>query len=255
MSVYAYRLMEQLQTSLQTLSSNMNAKTLLILTGKEFLAAFVSPEHLTMLKEVQEICRPATGSYTSTSLESVDGEKISVSVAFSGEAPVILPQYVKHGLQPTCPGEVREKISAWVEQRISFGNAFGDVKDAMAYLNDNCGDSRAMALMLPCFATVMGGISEDAESTAVKRAKKLTNVKGFGSLPRLPIQVRQRIAEASAVVNASMLMNDAALPTTKRHDAVFSFYQLERHTRPNIFSKIPDDFGEYPPASPVSSFL
>ena len=255
MAVYAYKLMEQLQTSLATLAFTMNAKTPLVLAGKEFLAAFVSPDHKAMLLEVQEICKPSTGIYAATSLESADGTLLKVALAFSGEAPVILPQYIRHGLQPTCPDDVREKIAAWVEQRMSVGRAFGDVRDALVYLNENCGDARAMAVMLPCFATVMGGISDDANSVAVKRAKKLTSVKGFGSLPRLPAQVRQRIAEASTVVNASTLMNDAAYPATKHHDVVFGFHQLERDMRANIFSQLPDDEGRVPSAVPIASFL
>lgn len=235
MPVYSYKTIEQLNSSLETLAVNMFAKTPLVLSGDEFLAAFVSPDHVTMLREVQDICNPGTGSVAKTSADTVDGERLALRVDFNWQMPVIMPQYVKHGVQPTCPQALRDRIDAWVEERASFGRAFGDVKDALVFLNDNCGDARAMAVMLPCFATVMGGISTDGESSIVKRARKLTNVTSFGSLPRLPVQVKRRITEAAAVVNASTLMSDAPYPVTKRFDATFSVSDVERNPRTNIF--------------------
>lgn len=235
MPVYSYKTIDQLNTSLDNLAGNMFAKTPLVLTGDEFLEAFVSPDHVPMLREVQDICKPGTGTLINTSLETADGECLTIRVEFNWQMPVIMPQYVRHGIQPTCPQGLRDKITAWVEERASFGRAFGDVKDALTFLNDNCGDARAMAVMLPCFATIMGGISTDGESSIVKRARKLTNVTSFGSLPRLPVQVKRRIAEAAAVVNASTLMSDAPYPVTKRYDATFRVDGIERNTRTNIF--------------------
>lgn len=235
MPVYAYKIMEQLNASLNGLAATMFAKTPLILSGDEFLSAFVHPDHVPMLKEVQELCKTTTGQSVLTIIDTADGERLNINVSFGGQAPVNMPQYVRHGMQPTCPESVRSKITAWVEERASFGRAFGDVQDALGYLNDNCGDARAMAVMLPCFATIMGGISTEGESVAVKRARKLTNVTAFGSLPRLPMQVKKRLSEAAAIVNASTLMSDAPYPTLKRHDAQFSFYNMERNVRTNIF--------------------
>lgn len=251
MPVYSYRMIQSLTDSLGTMATTLFSKTPLILSGDEFLAAFVDPEHLSMLKQVHEICRPTVPSYASTVFFAEGGETLQMQIAFAGNAPVILPQYIGHGLQATCPQEIKAKVDAWLAERISFGRAFGDAQDAIGYLNDNCGDVEAMTLMLPCLPSVMAGISTDGDSKVVKRAQKLTSLKRVGKLPRIPREVTQRLAEASAIVNATTLMQDAPMPTFKRFDAMFSVTSASGPARANIFYQN----AEPNTAVPTASFL
>lgn len=235
MAVYSYRMIEQLRSSLGGMATTMFSRSPLILTGDEFLLAFVDPEHIPMLKQVQDICRPAVTGWANTMFHTADGETAEMQIQFGGTAPVILPQYVRHGLQPTCPQDIRDKIEAWLAERVNFGRAFGDAHDAIDYLNDNCGDVEAMSLMLPCIPSIMANISTDAESKQVKKAQKLTSIKRFGKLPRIPRQVTQRLAEVSALVNAVTLMQDAPVPEVERHAACFTVRNLTGSSRINIF--------------------
>lgn len=249
MAVYSYRMLELLRSSLSTMAGSLFTKTPLILGADEFLAAFVNPDHIPMLKQVEEMCRPTYITWAVTTLNSEDGDTLHMQVQFIGKSPVILPEYVRHGMQPTCPQEIKDKIANWVAERVNFGRAFGDVADAISYLNENCGDVEAMALMLPCLPTIMAGLSTDGDSKAVKRAQKLTSLKRFGKLPRIPRQVTQRLAEASALVNAVTLMQDAPDPVMARFDACFSVTSLVGTSRTNIFHQNTDPSAPVPAAS------
>ena len=251
MPVYSYRMIEQLQSSLSNMAATMFSRSPLILTGDEFLTAFVDAEHIPMLKQVQDICRPAVAGWANTIFYAADGESVEMQIQFGGTAPVILPQYVRHGLQPTCPQDIRDKVDTWLAERVNFGRAFGDVQDAITYLNDNCGDIEAMTLMLPCIPSIMSNISTDGESKAVKKAQKLASIRRFGKLPRLPRQVTQRLAEVSALVNAVTLMQDAPVPEIQRHAACFTIRQLSGSTRTNIFYQNAEPLTPVP----VASFL
>ena len=235
MPIYSYRMMEQLRTSLSGLATLMFTRSPLVLSDEEFLAAFIEPSHLPMLREVQEMCRPALSGWAQTMLTATDGTAYDLQIHFGGTASVILPQYIRHGLQPTCPQAVVDKIASWLSERVHFGQAFGDARDALDYLNDNCGDVEAMTLMLPCLPSIMSNISEDGENKAVKKAQKLASIKRFGSLPRLPRQVTQRLSEVSALVNATTLMKDAPVPEMQRHYACFTMRETVTPNRVNIF--------------------
>ena len=237
MSVYSYKMIDDLRTSLGNLAEKLYSKTALVLSPEEALEAFVHPDHVPMLREVQQICSPATNASYWTTLQCSNGVSLRAYMVFSGGSPVIMPRYIEHGLQPTCPDGVLAKIVSWVDQRLAYGMAFGDTIDAISWLNENCGDVRAMALMLPCLTTIMGNMSTDAESTAVRRARKLSQSSGFGSLPRLPVQVKQRLMEISAIVNAVTLMTDAPDITAPLHHALFAQARVNRGgtIRTNIF--------------------
>lgn len=251
MAVYSYRMIESFRSSLSSMAATLFSKTPLVLGADEFLAAFVAPDHISMLKQVEEICRPTVTAYAATTLQTADGERLTAPIAFVGKAPVILPEYVRHGMQPTCPQEIKDKIAAWIAERVNFGHAFGDVHDAIGYLNETCGDVEAMALMLPCLPSIMAGLSADGDSKVVKRAQKLTSVKRFGKLPRLPRQVAQRLSEASALVNAVTLMQDANPPAQVRFDAHITVSAIASSQRVSIFHQ----HTESNAAVPLASFI
>lgn len=251
MAVYSYRMIESFRSSLNSMAATLFSKTPLVLGADEFLAAFVAPDHIPMLKQVEEICRPTITTYAATTLFTEDGGRLIAPIVFVGKAPVILPEYVRHGMQPTCPQEIKDKVTAWVAERVNFGYAFGDVNDALGYLNDTCGDVEAMSLMLPCLPSIMAGLSTDGDNKAVKRAQKLTSIKRFGKLPRIPRQVTQRLSEASALVNAVTLMQDASPPAQVRFDAQITVSGIASSQRVNVFYQN----AEPNTPVPIASFL
>lgn len=232
--VFGTRMLDMLESSLRGLSSKIFGKTQLVLSADEFISAFINPEHIETLHKVRELVGNVGMNSTHTKFDTSDGLKCVLSLSFSGWPPITMPQYVRLGVQPTCPFEVRERIAAWVDERYRLGCAFGDALDALYYLNTTCGDAKAMSLMLPCLPTIMAGVSEDGDNKTVKRARKITAAKSFGKLPALPVIIKQRLIEVSAIVNATSLVDGAPDITTGKGDAVLAFYSFD-DTRPHLF--------------------
>lgn len=232
--VFGTRMLDMLESSLRGLSNKIFGKTQLVLSPDEFIRAFINPEHVETLHKVRELVGFAGLNAVTAKVTDFAGLNFSLQISFHGYPPITLPQYIKHGLQPTCPPELRERIVAWLEERYGLGCAFGDALDALYYLNLTCGDAKAMSLMLPCLPTIMAGVSEDGDNKTVKRARKITAAKSFGKLPALPVTVKQRLIEVSAIVNATSLVDGAPGVTTGKSDAVLAFYSFD-DARPFLF--------------------
>lgn len=221
MSVYNYRITDDIRYNIKQLAEMFFARTRLVITPDEFVAAFIDPEHVGKLREVQELVGFTGQNSIQTTVQSTAGGRYTVYLTFGGNAPIIIPQYAGKGLQPTCPDDVRAKIVGWVDERVRFGEAFGDAYDAVNLLNENCGDAAAMRVMLPCLPTVMAAQSADQDHRTVKRAKRVAESKRFGSLPRLPQSVKQRLIDISAVVNSVAMVKDAPEVVPPAQHAIF----------------------------------
>lgn len=237
MPVYSYRMMSDLTSSLEGMARTFFSRMPLLLDPDEFIAAFIAPEHVGKLREVEELVGFTGMNVLNTDVPTTDGVAIKVTIGFGMRPPVILPRYAANGLQPTCPDHVRERIVAWADERLRFGYAFGDAFDALQSLNEICADKRALVTMLPCFPTIMGSISDDAEAKTTKTAQAMAQNKSVSKLPRLPREVKERLLEVSAIVNSVSLMKDAPLPETPKHYAMMQRdqYKSLQHTRFNIF--------------------
>ena len=245
MPVFAPRMLDQLLTSLKSLSDALYQRTPLILTGDEFISAFIDPDHVAKLKEVQALVGFSGHTSLETILANSAGQQFSVVTYFTVGSPVVLPQYTAKGLQPSVSEAVLAKISSWMDERTRFGEAFGDAYDALYNLNTSCGDAASMALVLPCLPTLMGRLSDDTQNSSVKKARKLSDVKSFGKLPKLPVRVKQRLLEISAIINSVTLMTDAQLPETDRGDAKITVRRPMQSVRASIF------YGDAGPNTPV----
>ena len=209
MTVFSSRISAQLKESVIALGVKMFSHSPLMLTGDEFIAAMIDPDHVSKLKEVQELVGHFGNSSTSLTfaIDQAGGATIHLYVQFIGKPPIILPHYAKR-LQPTCPDNIIGKINAWADERYRLGCMFGYAIDAIDYLNEECGDARAMKLMLPALVTIMASNSDWEEDRMVKRGKKLNEAKGFGSLPRLTPDQRQRLKDVSALINVAAMLKD-----------------------------------------------
>lgn len=220
MSVYSYRIISDIEYNVRQVAEMFFARTKLVLSPSEFIAAFINPEHIEKLRDVQELVGFVGQNSMGTTLASTTGSRYSVALTFTGNAPIIIPQYAGQGLQPTCPPDVLAKIVGWLDERTRFGNAFGDVMDAVSMLNEQCGDAAAMRVMLPCLPTIMASLHSSDDDTNTKRAKKVAQAKKFGSLPRLPQSIKQRLLEISAIVNSTALVKDAPEVTAPAQHAI-----------------------------------
>ena len=221
MAVYHHRMRTNIINSLRALSVTYFERMPLILSPEDFIAAFINPEHVEKLKDVEELVGRIGRDAFEASI-STGPHNLRTRVFFGAKAPIILPRYVSRGLQPTCPDNVRAKIDHWAAERISAGFAFGDIHDGINYLNEVSQDVRAMAMMIPCLPLIMASISDDEEAKTTIKARKLANDKSFGKLPRLPREVRDRLREASSIVNSVTLLSEAQVPLpTKGQAAIY----------------------------------
>lgn len=221
MPVYAYRAIEEVKTSLKSLAEKVAARLTLNISGEEFLQAFVVPEHVTAIRGVMDLVGMSDNNARSTVLATSRGYRFQTAVTFSGSAPILIPQYVSGGLARTCPDALRERIIGWTDDRARFGLAFGDVMDSLDFLNNNCGDLKAMSIFSPCLPSIIRNISDDADSRSAKRARSLASSNRFGKLPKMAPEAKARLLEASAVINSATLLLEAPVPGLKRHDATF----------------------------------
>jgi len=239
MPAYSPRSLQSLLDSMSSIASRFFDRLPLILTPDEFIPAFIAPEHIQTLREVEELVGYIVGGGGDTSIALSDGQALRCQLNFGGgRPPIILPRYVQHGLQPTCPEAVRSKLTDWADERVRLGYIFGDAYDALVHLNQICSDPRAMRILLPCLPFVMDSISDDPESPARKRAATLAKSKSFPPLPALPLAVKQRLAEVSAVVNSASLMFDAPTPVPERKHCLVRYHPYNSASVPvrtNLF--------------------
>ena len=235
MTAFSPKQFAELTGSLNSIASNFHDRTALTLTGDEFVDAFINPDHVEKLKDVEELVgMVASGSFNSEI--TVGAELATVSVWFAGKQPIIVPRYTRHGLQPTASQAVRDKIEGWINERVRIGVAFGDAHDALRYLNDTCGDAKAVAVMLPCLVTIMSTVSTDPDSKTTQRARKIAAKSSFGTLPALPLEVKNRLREIAAVVNGAAMTTDAPLSSSGLRSGS-ALIKMSGHngSRPHLF--------------------
>jgi len=211
------------------------------LTADEFIESFIDPLHVKTLHQTEEICgRIGNTSYAHYSAKTNDNHAFKVALTFYGESPIIIPQYVAHGLQPTAPDTMRERIQNWIEERWSYGCTFGDAVDALNYLNDVCGDARAFTVMFPVLPTLLRNINKEPEARTSKRAKKLTELRGCGSLPSLPRRVTQRLQEISHLLTAVNMIEQVPTVKLKTGDVMLAYhYGYDVPKREHLFKGLP----------------
>lgn len=221
MAVFSFRTMDQLFTGIKTLASRLIDPSQLVLTPDEFIACFINPDHVASLKQVGALVGGIGQYYVSPKLATSDGNTCPTYCSFGySSPPIIIPDYATDGLQPATPDELRAKITAWVDERVRIGNMFGDALDALHWLNDNCGNASAMAVMFPALPTILKAFDPEPESTSSKKAKRIADAKSFGSLPKLPREVKQRMIECSDLLLTVSMLESGSPPSTKKGEAL-----------------------------------
>jgi hypothetical protein len=218
------------------------------LSSYEFIAAFINPEHINALTQVQDIVGSVGNTWCHTEIYANYGgglvERVSFNVTFERNPPIILPRYVHTGLQPSAPTDIIEKINVWVLERLRLGKIFGDAVDALSWLNNNCKDIRAMRAMFPALPVLLRDVATDEKSAAARMAIKLDSSKGVTTLPTLPREVRDRILEASNLINTTTLLD--GVKTDRQRDAgtsTFSYSNKYKPNSPNMF--YPENSGTF----------
>lgn len=241
MPVFRMNVLSELDTALTKIAEKFFNKTALILSPDEFIDAFVWPEHLPILREAQSIVGSVGSTSTVTSIAPINMDyQLKGSLAFYGVPPVPLPLYVQTGMQPNASVATAHKIRSWAADRLKFGAAFGTVRDAIGTLNEECGDTRAMSLCLPCLPQLLAETSDDPDNYLVKRARRLAQRSNVPKLPRLSPSTKASLLEASSMVQAAAMALSAPDLDVKGGECLLRVHGAGTVPVPNVFTGSPD---------------
>lgn len=210
----------------------------LILSPKEFIPSFIRADHLPLLTQVHDMVGAVNSGSHSIKLRAYDGTLHSLNGTFAASTPpTLIPDYVSQGLLEDAPHEVSQKFQDWLDERVRIGNMMGDAHDAIDWLNEECGNAAAFAVMFPAITTLLSkcqGHVEGEDSSEQKRARKIANSRSFGALPTLTREVKARLAAASdLVLNAAMLPQPKPINIPAKH--VWYRHAYVAEGRPHMF--------------------
>jgi hypothetical protein len=221
MTIFNSTTMDTIEGAVKTLAGKIYTSQALMLTNEEFIEAFIDPEHRAILKTTAELVGSVGGDIgTGIQLLSPKGS-LRTMAHYSGGAPIIVPLYVgKSGVGRWANPELAERITSWVSERIRIGMLFGSAIDALRWLNNSVGNAGAMKVMFPAFPAVLAYAASDKvadpnglyieDDRLAKRALNIANAKAFRTLPKLPPNVRNQIADVSALLLTATLMEGGA---------------------------------------------
>lgn len=237
MAVFSFRTMDILTGGVRNIASRIIDPSNLVITGKEFIEAFIRPDHIPILNQTRELVGSVGAYYCQPKLTTTTGIQYQLLCQFGyNKPPTIIPGYVNEGFYDDQPLPSRAKILAWLQERERLGNMFGDAIDAMHWLNDHCGNAGAVAVMFPALPTVLkagGGMDEKVG----KRAAKIAESKSFGNLPKLPLEVKRRISEVSDFVLTCSILEPGSLAAAKKTEACFAFHSITSKFRPDFIAQ------------------
>ena len=233
MAVFTYRTMDALYNVVRRASSDLLNESDFRLPPDDFIATFVRSEHVDPLKTTESLVGNVGDSSTSSKIRMEDNHKAAIYIRFAGiTPPIILPPYIVDGPNPDADPAIVAKLTEYVTERVRLGRMFGDCLDTLHYLNDNCGNGPAMAVMFPCLPamfTEAGRFENDPESQHFKRAARIREAKTFATLPRVLPEVKDRMLMASNLIqNVMMLDKSKGNPTkSKPGEAIIEVSGLE----------------------------
>lgn len=218
MAVFTWRTLDDIKGAIALYAQRLLSGSVFILPPEEFIAAFIEPDHVGPLKQTQDLVGFVGNTTATLKLWTTDKIETRAGCAFgSSQPPIILPHYVSNGLTRHAPETVRTKVQNWLDERYRLGRMFGDAWDSIYWLNDNCGNAAAISVMFPALPSLLKTAAPDAEATNAKRAQRIASAKSFGSLPKLPREVKVRMMECSdLMLSVSMLEAPASFDVKPR---------------------------------------
>ena len=210
MGLLSPRRIEETLQALRTRAGRLFQTISLTLTPDEFIDGFIQPEHIEPLNKVRELVGVVGNWYATTKLRSGDVH-MAANIMFHGGPPIIIPNYVASGPRVGLSPDVANKLQAWADDRVRYGELFGDAYDGLRWLNEEAKDLRAMRAMFPALPILLKDISAEDKSPTSKMALRLDSNKTVVTLPRLPREVAARLLEASQLISSTTLFESATL--------------------------------------------
>lgn len=219
MAVFTYRTMDALYKVVRNAAADLLNESEVRLSPDEFISTFVRREHVEPLKTTQSLVGTVGDSSTSSKIRMDDNHKAIIYIRFAGTTPpIIMPPYIVDGPNPDADPAIVAKLTGFVTERVRLGRMFGDALDTLHYLNDNCGNGSAIAVLFPCLPAMFveaGRMENDPESQHIKRAARIREAKTFGTLPRVLPEVKDRMLMASNLIQNVMMLDKGKSTSTK----------------------------------------
>ena len=229
MAVFTWRTMDDIKSAVGVFANRLLSGSVYIMPPDDFIAAFIEPDHVAPLKQTQDLVGFVGNTSAGIKLWTSDKVQTLAACAFGGsQPPIILPHYVTNGVTRHCPDDLRSRIQSWLDERYRLGRMFGDAWDAIYWLNDNCGNAAAMSVMFPALPSLLKTSAPDAEATNAKRAQRIVNSKSFGSLPKLPREVKVRMMECSDLMMSVSMLEAPASYSIKPREAYLDVGSIMR---------------------------
>lgn len=213
-------MLSNLHHQVRNLYSNMLLTNPLIVSDDEFISMFVNPEHVDVLKQTESLVGPI-GTKQMTARYTFEAEQIVhgfIHVGFHQKPPIIIPDYAGHGLTPEAPVELHDRVYEWAKWVYEINCKFGDITDALSWLNVNTESWDAVRTMLPILPVLLKNTDTDPDSVVQKRAARLQARPNVRGLPRLPREVKERLIDCcNTALAATLIANDALSGVSNAH--------------------------------------
>jgi hypothetical protein len=251
MPAYNVRTLERLRYGVNYLADNFHSHNRLILTPEEFIAGFIDPEHVPVLRAAQEL---VGGLGVSSQKIKISGTATTLwfQTNFTGASLLPMPQYVENGLTRHAPETLRNRITQWVDARVETGRMFGDAIDALDWLYQSAGNAAAAMLMFPAIPVLLMQ-GEDAVGYYAKVTQSMRETKNIGVMPKVAPEVRARLVQVSSFLLACTLVeykHAGDIPEIiPAHTAVLHPSGIVNNTQLNLFLS-----EGYNSTQPVASF-
>jgi len=242
-SLLGSRLLESVKQRIKNTAERYFNLNEIRLTENELIQAFILPEHVPVLMQANTLCG---GLNTSSSYKMKvcpeNDPMVRVSLRFRDEAPIPIPTYVDNGLSDQCPALLRDRITAWITDRINAGDMLGDLCDAITVFDRTLPDLRSFAIMVPCLPMIVQSLNEKRNERVLNKLNKGTNF----SLPRLPPEVVERVQKGNAFYIGLSMITASASPRSANEIWLERANYSETRMRPHVFSTVDQYKGTAP---------
>lgn len=242
MAIFHENTLQLLQEALINMLAETVQKVHIPLTREEFIEAFISQDHVQKLDDVHSMVGEVSmdrsfafevhANTPASPLYPVqDGASaVKIDCTYSNGLPTLVPAYVKHGLQPTCPDALRTRIFEWAMVMDRYLLSVAIAKTMLPVLNHKCGNARALSLMFPAVSTILARVPDAGDHATKTRRKRIENLrskgaaimetKSIGEMPQFPRPVLALLQEASNTINSMVFLEKSPSPSIPRRGAV-----------------------------------
>lgn len=178
------------------------------LTPNDIYHLLVRPEHVTKLREVDEVVGRVQTHRDVGFLMRSSGIQIGLQVSFAEPLHRLIPAYISAGPHKDADPELLAEVQAWVDRRVEIGMAFAKVKELFRVLNWRLSNPAQMKFYFEGIITLMR--SSDMEAQAMK----LMGGAFPANIPSIAPELRALGIEATKTLSRFLLLPEEIPPAS-----------------------------------------